>query len=243
MDYELIRRTAKKIYFSSVVGTDFEKTVELEDLVHAGLQGYLKAQRRLVANEESNPGAYFNKWVYGSTIDFLRKQAMVNLPQKRYQKLKTALTFKKQLEAQGALVEDGQLAEKLGWELAELQELFASVPRVVSAEQDTGGEGGESYNLFDSLVTEQGRAKQLSTALKNEIVDLLESCLAGLKDARQRFILVAKFQEDLTLRELGESFALTEQAIHYQANQGLKQMKSCLQKNGWQWDGTEEDLF
>lgn len=243
MDQKFIQNIAKRLYSTSVAGSDFEKTVELDDLVHAGVKGYLKADQRFDSDNGGNQGAFYYMRIYGAMVDFLRTQAMVNLPQKRYARYKKAMAVKRRLESSGVEVGDALLAKELGCDLAKLQDLLSSVPRVASAESLVPGQREESCNLFDRLVTEQGKAKQLSTTLKKEIVELLEACLAQLKDPRQRFIIVARFQEDITLKLLSEQFAVTEQAICYQVNQGLDKMKNCLQKNGWQWDGSENELF
>lgn len=241
IDREMINSAARKLYRTCVAGTDFEKSIQFEDLVHAGVQGYLSSSARLDHDQFADPQPFLRKRVYGEMLDMLRRQSLVHLPQKKYGLLKQLRAARRKLEQSGADVDEKLLADYLGWTLAELQELQASAPRIFSDQLETGGD--ENFSLFDVLETEQGRERQLSAALQKELLALLEICLSLLDDARLRFILVARFQEDLTLRELAAQFGVSEQAIHYQATKGLGRMRDCLESRGWHWDGGEEYLF
>jgi RNA polymerase sigma factor (sigma-70 family) len=241
MDQQMIRGVAGKLYRRYVAGTDFATCLSLEELEHAGIVGYLEANRKVKPSENGDAGAYYYQCVKGRMLDLIRKQALVRIPQLPYDRLKKLLAAKRQLERNGATANHDQLAEKLGWSVAEIDEMLASIPKVFSADRRKPGAEDDGTDFYDIFTASAGKAApQLETALKKEIAALISRCMAELESQRQ-LILSARYLEDLRLKELAERFACTLQAIHYQEKQALKQMRVCLEKNGWQWDGSESE--
>lgn len=77
MDQNMIRGVAGKMYNQYVRGTDYEHRLTKDDLVHAGVVGYLEAQQRLEADKSDNPSFFLYQNVSGRMMDLVRKQLMV----------------------------------------------------------------------------------------------------------------------------------------------------------------------
>ncbi len=237
----MIRGVAGKIYRHYVAGTEYEVGLSHEDLIHAGVVGYLEAGKRHQQGGNSDSSSFYYMNVKGRMLDLVRKQAMVRIPQLPYAKLKELMAARNELEQAGTDAAEEQLAEKLGYSVEEVSTLLASVPRVFSADRSGRPDEYGDADYYDTLLTsKQKKTVQLDRVLKKEISGLIQLCLDRLESGRQRLILAARYLEDMRLRELAESFGCTEQAVHYQERKGLQQMQSCLEKNGWQWDGSEK---
>ena len=78
--------------------------------------------------------------------------------------------------------------------------------------------------------------------MKKEAAYLIGVCLENL-EVERRLVLTARYLEDVSLQDLASGFSCTPQAIHYREKQALSQMRKCLEKNGWHWDGSEEEVF
>ncbi len=223
------------MYNRYVRDTDFEHRLTREDLVHAGVVGYLEAEQRLEADKSDNPSFFIYQNVSGRMMDLVRKQPMVKMPQQPYGRLKELKAAKKELEQCHDSVDTFKLAQHLGWEKNEVDRLLDSVPKVFSGDSRRDGDDAAG-NFFDRLQGVKNNAPQLDATLKKEIAALVAHCLEQLKTARQRLILTTRYLEEMRLKDLAARFNCTEQAVHYQEGVALKQMRSCLENNGWQWD-------
>jgi RNA polymerase sigma factor (sigma-70 family) len=63
---------------------------------------------------------------------------------------------------------------------------------------------------------------------------LLAHCLEALPETRDRIIVKARKLENITLRELAETFACSIENIRKREQAALRQLKDCLQRGGWQ---------
>ncbi len=241
MDMQMIRGVAGKLFNQCVRNSDFEHSLTVDDLVSAGIIGYLEAEKRLKSEKSDNPSFFLYQNVRGRMIDLLRKQAVVRIPQQPYGRLKELKAMKKELEQQVGEATPAMLASRLGWKKSEIEILLAAEPKVFSGDSiKNGEESGGSF--FESFLSTKSLAPQLDATLKEEIASLIKHCLEQLKTPKQRLILTARYLEEMRLKELAVLFNCTEQAVHYQERISLQQMRSCLEDNGWQWEKDEENV-
>lgn len=242
MDQKMIRSVACKLYRKYVAGTEHEARITHEDLIHAGVIGWLEAERRLDSEQPGDGGSYFYLNVQGRMKDLIRKQPLVRMPQIPYTKVKAVMNLSTDMEKAGEVVTPAILARKLNWSVEEINSLLASVPHVISADRAQADDDENSKGLYDTLLTDkQQHQPQLDGVMRKEIAELIQHCLANLGDGRTRLILAARYLEDITLQDLADRFGCTAQTVHYQEKKGLKKMRSCLEKNGWEWDGSAID--
>ena len=243
IDQQMIRRVAGRLYGRYVARTQYEVGVTREDLFHAGIIGWLEAERRLNKEDGGDPGSFYYLNVQGRMLDLIRKQALVRIPGFQYKKLKQLLAVRKDLENQGRVADESLLAEMLGWTVKEVRNLLASVPRVFSADAASCDGEGEREQYYSSFQTfSEKDSPQMTQTLKDEVAALIQHCLDRLESAKQRMILAARYFEDMRLKDLAVGFSCTEQAVHYQEGKALEKMRDCLEKNGWQWDGSEDEF-
>jgi RNA polymerase sigma factor (sigma-70 family) len=163
---------------------------------------------------------------------------MVKMPQQPYGKLKELKAAQKELQELHEIVDTGMVAARLGWKDREVEQLLDSEPKVFSGDTCKNDDDGAG-SFFETLYGSKSAAPQLDDILKKEIAALVAHCLGQLKTARQRLILTARYLEEMRLKDLAVRFNCTEQAVHYQEGIALKQMRSCLENNDWQWDGED----
>lgn len=237
----MIRRQARGVYSQYVRGTGFEPNLTLDELVHAGVVGWLEANKRHIDSNTVNP-VFFIKNVRGRMLDLVRKQALVKMPQEPYAKVKQLMAAKKKLAHNGETITSQRLAAELNWQIEEVETLLRTIPKVFSADT-VAGQRENNHDFWEKHTEKRTKPKQLDSLLKKEIADLIDYCLKQLENSRQRLIVTARYLQETSLKELALLFDCTEQAIHYQERQGLGKMRSCLDDNGWQWEGDEDNFL
>jgi len=235
MDLDLIRNSAVSIYKRYVAGTDHEMRLAMDDLIHAGVIGYLDGKRRLQPCSADQERVFLRYRVKGAMLDMLRTMPLVRMPRER-------AVLVKQLKEESRRTESLSAGERQTDKVTAVKAdaALAEAPKIVFGQQMGDRDGKEEGGIFDKLAGSDN--PQISSALRKEIARLIEYCLAHL-NAEQRLILTARYLEDMKLKDLAPRFSLTVQAVHYREKQALAQMRSCLEGNGWRWTGSEGDIF
>jgi RNA polymerase sigma factor for flagellar operon FliA len=198
-------------------------SVDVGDLVQAGLIGLLDAleQQESSANETAFQ-AYASIRIRGAMMDELRNQDW--LPRRARQKEQQITKAMAQLEQQlGHPPSEEEVATTLGWDLREYQEAL----------RDTGGQ----LLYLEDLSADN--ASFAGTYLRDEGEDLptllgaahfqrdLNDAISKLPE-REKLVLALYYQEDLTLKEIGQVIDLTESRVSQILRQAVLRLRGSL---------------
>lgn len=195
-DYErylpLVRRIAMKLV------RRMPREVSIDDLIGAGWLGLVEALRRRTneMNEEEFT-AYASHRVRGAILDHLR--ALDPMSRKmRGASRKIAESIKLLAVRLGRPPEEGEIAAEMGLPLEEYQELLSDVSRADCARID----------ITEVNTPDAGEGPELFFG-RREVVDRIASAVDALPE-RLRLVLGLHYQEDASLREIGEVLGVTE---------------------------------
>jgi RNA polymerase sigma factor for flagellar operon FliA len=189
-------------------------SVQLEDLIQAGMIGLLEASR----NYDETQGASFETYagirIRGSMLDEIRKNDWA--PRSVHRKARMVAEAVREIEhEQGRDARDNEIADALGLGLAEYHAILqdSSCNKILSFEDMGTGEDSMLDNVSDN-------APGIVDGLQNDdLRRLLTEAIAGLPD-RERLVMGLYYDEELNLREIGAVMGVSESRvsqIHSQA--------------------------
>jgi len=230
-DTKLIQRIVRRVYIKHIPAGRKEQNPTREDLFHYGVIGLLEAQRNFTPDLGAKWETFAAYRIEGSIIDNLRKAPLIRLPQavqKRVQELNRAMAG---LEHDNEPISTELLADKLGWTSAEVEKTRALKPTLVTAVDDNQHSDEHQPQAQAVLVEKSPESSPQANLLRRELAELLEHCLEMLPEVRDRIIVKARQLEDITLKELADSFSCSLESIRKREQVALIQLKECLQRH------------
>lgn len=189
-------------------------SVQLEDLVQAGMIGLLEASR----NYDENQGASFETYagirIRGSMLDEIRKNDWA--PRSVHRKARMVAEAVRNIEhANGRDARDTEIAGMLDITLDEYYKILQdnSYHKVLSVEDMGLGEESLLDNLSDNAPG------ILDGMQKDDMQRIIAEAVASLPE-RERLVMALYYDEELNLREIGAVMGVSESRvsqIHSQA--------------------------
>ena len=205
------------------------RSIELDDLISAGLFGLMDAIRGFDPDRGFKFKTYCSTRIRGSILDQLRSQdwvpRLVRLKATRIDKTLQALTGR-----YGRQPTHSELAEALELSHVDLSKEIAggtakAVFSISERWDDSSEDGGEK-----SEIIEDKRATDPITELHQK--DLMVYLTRSLT-SKERFIIEQYYQVGHTMREIGEMLALTESRVCQIHSNVMSRLKGLLgQKEG-----------
>ncbi len=229
-DQRLVQRIANRLYNRQTQARD-DRVQSREDLFHYGIIGLLEARN----NYSPDCGAKWETFaayrIEGAIIDNLRKAPLIRLPQEAQIKVRELNQAIAELERGRKPFSIDYLAEKLGWSTAEVEKIRALKPTRLTAVDDDSS--GDEFNSKQEkvLIEKSPESDPQANLLRREISELLQHCLQELPEVRDRIIVKARQLEDITLKELAQSFNCSIESIRNREKRSLIQLKECLKRN------------
>jgi RNA polymerase sigma factor for flagellar operon FliA len=189
-------------------------SVQLEDLIQAGMIGLLEASR----NYDHEQGASFETYagirIRGSMLDEIRKNDWA--PRSVHRKARMVAQAVREIEnAQGRDARDTEIAETLDMSLEEYYKILQdnSYHKVLSVEDMGVGEESMLDNFSDNAPG------ILDGLQKDDMQKIISEAVASLPE-RERLVMALYYDEELNLREIGAVMGVSESRvsqIHSQA--------------------------
>ncbi len=177
--------------------------VEVEDLISAGFLGLADALKRAELSPSDHFQAYAEFRIRGAMLDELRSRDPLSRDLRSLSKKVTSATATLTVEL-GRLPDEIEIAERIGLPVAKFRVELAKLAIGGFVSMDTGGAEGDGIELGD-----EGREAADSSVLRSERREKLASLVQQLP-ARLQELLRLSFEQDYTLREIGDQLGVTE---------------------------------
>lgn len=214
-------------------------SVELDDLLQAGMMGLLDAARRYRKQADAQFETYAMSRIRGAMIDELRSQDW--LPRSVRSKARSIekaiqVLQHRLLRAPG----ESEIAAELGLDLEEYQALLedAHGVQVLMAEDIVRyRDSPERESFFDSSAhdelspLDQLVQAGLRTALVRAIKELPE---------REQLLLSLQFEQDLNQKEIAAVMQVSEGRVSQLRSQAVARIRAWLENNSWEPEAGDE---
>jgi len=209
------------------------EVLDYDDLYSCGVMGLLTAIDNFDPSRDVKFITYAIPRIKGSIIDELRSVDWI--PRSLRQQVNRLQAVFSELE--GELMRpanETELAEKLGVDVKELQQLLHHASRATLLSLD------EVLRVSDDGATTRGDVTPSrkvddprNSIQQEEIVELLTQAIENLP-SKERLVVVLYYNEELTLREIGEVLGVTESRICQLHTKAMLRLRGKLQT--WQQD-------
>ena len=193
-------------------------TVQLDDLIQAGMLGLLEALRLYDSTKGASFETYASIRVRGHMLDEVRRNDWV--PRAVYRNSRMISDAVKKVENRiGRGAKDNEIAKELNLNIEEYYEMIKdSVKSQLYGFEDLGV-------TDDILQDDDGRTTEpYRKALRDDLANQLSQLMENLPK-NERSVLYLYYVHDLNLKEIGEILGVTESRvsqIHSQATQRIK---------------------
>jgi RNA polymerase sigma factor for flagellar operon FliA len=204
--------------------------VDGEDLYSAGLGGLLNAVRQYNPKAGTAFETYARLRIRGAVFDELRRMDWV--PRSVHSKARKVQGVMHQIEQQkGRAATDAEVAKALKLSPSEYEQWLEQIrpATFVCLDAAFNNESDDSVSQYESLA-DQRQESPMDGTFKREVARLIAERLKQLPEM-QRKVLALYYYEDMRLREIAETFGLTESRICQIHAQAVLAIKSYLQKH------------
>jgi len=235
----LVRRLALQL------AAKLPASIELDDLMQAGMMGLLDASRRFQETAEAQFETYAVTRIRGAMLDELRAQDW--LPRSVRSKARTIEQAVRALHQ--SLMRpptEAEIAGQLGLPLADYQSLLDDVQGVqIIHYEDLMRAGNNAADLPDdaNLVAKAQSSwanplnKLMSKGLRQALVAAIESL-----PEREQLLISLLFEQDLNQKEIGLVMGITEGRVSQIRSQAVARIRATLAQDVWNEDMGETDF-
>ncbi|PLC47999.1 RNA polymerase sigma factor FliA [Pollutimonas subterranea] len=214
-------------------------SVELDDLIQAGMMGLLDAIRRYQQTVEAQFETYAVMRIRGAMLDELRSQDW--LPRSVRSKAKSIEQAIRQLNHRLLRpATESEIAAELDMPLANYQGLLEEAHGVqVIHYEDLSRNGDDLSHPLDRAHTQGAGSEQAAwTNPLNQLVSqglrrALTDAIANLPE-REQLLLSLQFEQDLNQKEIGAVMGITEGRVSQLRSQAVARIRVALAQDDWQ---------
>jgi len=215
----LVRRIAQNLL------TRLPASVQIDDLVQAGMMGLLEAAKNFNADKGASFETYASIRIRGSMLDEIRKVDWV--PRSVHRNTRRIAAAVKIIENfTGRDARDSEVAKELELSIREYH-------RMLQASNNTRIYAFEEIGLTDELIAE-GLAScsnplmgPLDSLQREDFQKNLAQCISTLAE-RDRLVLSLYYEEELNLRQVGEVLGVSESRVSQIHSQAMRRLQTRL---------------
>jgi RNA polymerase sigma factor for flagellar operon FliA len=204
-------------------------SVEVDDLVQAGMMGLLDAINRY----EENHGAQFETYavlrIRGAMLDELRSSDwMPRSTRANMRKVETAMaTLQQQL---GRPPSESEVAKSLKLSLADYQDLLGDSGghQLLYYEDFHDEEGSDSFLDRYAVDDDDPLKSLLDTDFRQTVIDAIDAL-----PPREKMLMGLYYEEELNLKEIGAVMGVSESRVSQLHTQAVARLRTYLRERSW----------
>ena len=199
-------------------------TVSLEDIAGYGIEGLINAIERYSIKKNTRFETYALIRIRGAIIDKIRQEDF--LPRSIRKKIKDIKNAQEVLKQElGRTPTTKEIAQYLDMEPDKINQLLAEDTTITSL-YEKKGTGDDSIEIIDT-VQDTNKLDPQAQAEEDNVKSELEHALKKLPE-RERTIMVLYYQENMTLKEIGETIDVSESRVCQLHAQAIMKLKNLL---------------
>lgn len=202
-------------------------TISIEDIAGYGVEGLINAIERYSPQKNTRFETYALIRIRGAILDRIRAQDF--LPRSVRKKIKDIKTAQEKLKQDlGRMPTTTEVANYLDMEPDKVNQLLAEDTTMTSL-YDKRGNTDDSVEIIDT-IQDENKLNPQEKAEEQNVKQELEKALKRLPE-RERIIMVLYYQENMTLKEIGETINMSESRVCQLHAQGIMKLKNILSEN------------
>ncbi len=202
-------------------------TISIEDIAGYGVEGLINAIERYSPQKNTRFETYALIRIRGAIIDKIRSQDF--LPRsirKKIKDIKNAQEYLKQ--TLGRMPTTSEIASYLDMEPEKVTQILSEDTTITSLYEKKGNTD-DSTEIIDT-IQDTNKLNPQEQAEEQNVKNELEKALKRLPE-RERIIMVLYYQENMTLKEIGETINMSESRVCQLHAQGIMKLKNILSEN------------
>ena len=201
--------------------------ISMEDIAGYGIEGLINAIERFSVDKNTKFETYALIRIRGTILDRVRSEDF--LPRSVRAKLKKIKQTQEELkQTLGRMPTTKEVADALDMDVEKVSQLLAEDVTVFSI-YDKQGTSEDSLEVIDTIQDSQGLTPYEVAEEKN-VKQELERALKRLPE-RERNIMVLYYQENMTLKEIGQMLGMSESRVCQLHAQSIVKLKNILNEN------------
>jgi RNA polymerase sigma factor for flagellar operon FliA len=204
-------------------------SVEVDDLVQAGMMGLLDAINRY----EDNHGAQFETYavlrIRGAMLDELRSSDW--MPRSTRQNMRKVEAAMNELQQRlGRPPSESEVAKSLKMTLAEYQDLLSDGGghQLVYYEDFRGDDDDGSFLDRYAVDDEDPLRSLLDTDFRQAVIDAIDNL-----PPREKMLMGLYYEEELNLKEIGAVMGVSESRVSQLHTQAVARLRAALKEQLW----------
>ncbi|VAW93465.1 RNA polymerase sigma factor for flagellar operon [hydrothermal vent metagenome] len=201
-------------------------SVQLEDLIQAGMIGLLEASRNYDAGQGASFETYAGIRIRGSMLDEIRKNDWA--PRSVHRKAREVAAAVRDIEHEfGRDARDTEIAKTLDMTLEDYYKILQdnSYHKILSFEDMGSGEDSMLDNVsnYDPSI--------LDGLQRDDVRRIVSAAIAGLPE-RERLVMALYYDEELNLREIGAVMGVSESRVSQIHSQAVIRLQARMSNRG-----------
>ena len=214
-------------YVVGRVKVSLPATISVEDIAGYGVEGLINAVERFSPQKNSRFETYALIRIRGSILDKVRSQDFLpRSVRKKIKEIKQAIEVLKQ--EYGRVPTTNEIADYLDMEPAKVTQIMSEDVTITSI-YDKRGTSDDSMEIIDT-IEDESKLNPHEAAEEKNVKTELQRALMRLPE-RERVLMVLYYQENMTMKEIGETLNMSESRVCQLHAQGLMKLKNILNES------------
>lgn len=220
-------------------------SIELDDLIQAGMMGLLDAVRRYQETPDAQFETYATTRVRGAMLDELRSQDW--LPRSvRSKSRQIEQAIHKESQRLLRPPTEKELAQAMGLALADYHQLLEEArgaqvvhyEDLIHAADEAAAQAGEITRQGNDVAAVMANDNPLNALVSAGLRSALMQAIAQLPE-REKLLLSLQFEQDLNQKEIAAVLGVTEGRVSQLRTQAIARIRAAMAQQQWDTDTSD----